>query len=129
MKCLGKWNEIHFILLPRYFILFPALFHNLLFHSLPGLFHFISSLSYFIILPVLFHYFASLISLFCQADFIILPELIAFHFWLGLFHCFARFISLFWQSLFHYFAIFKVRVRQFFFFWASSFHYVPKGFS
>jgi hypothetical protein len=44
MRCLGKWNEIYFILLSDYFILFPVLFHNLLFHSLPGLFHFISSL-------------------------------------------------------------------------------------
>ena len=62
MKCFGKWNEMHFILL-------PVLFHNLLFHSLPGLFHFIFSQSYFIILPGLFYYFASLISLFCQSLF------------------------------------------------------------
>ena len=78
MKCFGKWNEMHFILLPSYFILLPVLFHNLLFHSLPGLFH-------FIILPELFHYFARLISLFCQSYFIILPELISFHFLLCLF--------------------------------------------
>ena len=59
---------MNFILLPSYFILFSALFHNLLFHSLPGLFHFISSLD-------LFHCFARLVSLFCQVYFISLPEL------------------------------------------------------
>jgi hypothetical protein len=65
MRCLGKWNEIHFILLSGYFIFFPVLFHNLLFHFLLSLFYFISSLelyhNYFIVLLGLFHCFARLV--------------------------------------------------------------------
>jgi len=78
MKCLGKWNEIHFILLPSYFILLSVLFHNLLFHSCQAYFISFHPWRYFIVLPGLFHCFARLISLFCQAYFISLPELISF---------------------------------------------------
>ena len=87
MRCLGKWNEIYFILFPRHFILLPVVFHFLssVFFIVPG--------GYFIPLP-------GLISFLCQmqfhslawCNFILLPGAISFS-CLVLFHSFAWYKS------------------------------------
>ena len=106
MKCLGKWNEIYFILLSSYFILLPALFYNIIsyFASLIS-FHIFASLISFLS-QSLFHFFASLISFLCQSLFHFISCLELYH---NYFISLPEFISfLAWD--------FRVRVRIFFFF-------------